>query len=96
MDPRVFRRVQRYGWDAATDAYERGWVPLIEGLTESCVARAALQPGERVLDLATGTGVGAFAASLAERIAEGSRLLSEATIDNVDARDSAPWKPSTA
>jgi SAM-dependent methyltransferase len=65
MDPRVFRRVQRYGWDAATDAYERGWVPLIEGLTESCVARAALRPGERALDLATGTGVGAFAASLA-------------------------------
>ena len=23
MDPRVFRRVQRYGWDAATDAYDR-------------------------------------------------------------------------
>jgi SAM-dependent methyltransferase len=65
MDRRVFRRVQRYGWDAATNAYDRGWVPLIEGLTESCVARAALQPGARVLDLATGTGVGAFAASLA-------------------------------
>ena len=60
MDPRVFRRVQRYGWDAATDAYDRGWVPLIEGLTASCVARAAPRPGERVLDLATGTGVGAF------------------------------------
>ena len=58
MDPRVFRRVQRYGWDAATDAYDRGWVPLLERLTESCVARAALRPGERVLDLATGTGRG--------------------------------------
>jgi ubiquinone/menaquinone biosynthesis C-methylase UbiE len=65
MDPRVFRRVQRYGWDAATDAYDRGWVPLIERLTESCVARAALRPGERALDLATGTGVGAFAAARA-------------------------------
>jgi SAM-dependent methyltransferase len=63
MDARVFRRVQRYGWDAATDAYDRGWVPLLERLTESCVARAALAPGERVLDLATGTGVGAFAAA---------------------------------
>jgi SAM-dependent methyltransferase len=63
MDPRVFRRVQRYGWDAATDAYDRGWVPLLERLTASCVDRAALQPGERVLDLATGTGVGAFAAA---------------------------------
>jgi len=63
MDPRVFRRVQRYGWDAATDAYDRGWVPLLERLTESCVARAALRPGEQVLDLATGTGIGAFAAA---------------------------------
>ena len=65
MDPRVFRRVQRYGWDAATDAYDRGWVPLLERLTETCVERAALRPGERVLDLATGTGVGAFAAARA-------------------------------
>ena len=65
MDPRVFRRVQRYGWDAATDAYDRGWVPLIEGLTASCVARAAPQAGERVLDLATGPGVGAFVAARA-------------------------------
>jgi len=65
MDPRVFRRVQRYGWDAATDAYDRGWVPLLERLTESCVERAVLRPGERVLDLATGTGVGAFAAARA-------------------------------
>ena len=33
MDARLFRRIQRYGWDAATDAYARGWVPLLEGLT---------------------------------------------------------------
>ena len=65
MNPRVFRRVQRYGWDAATDAYDRSWVPLLEGLTASCVARAGLRPGQRVLDLATGTGVGAFAAARA-------------------------------
>ena len=65
MDARVFRRVQRYGWDAATNAYDRGWVPQLERLTESCVARAALRAGERVLDLATGTGVGAFAAARA-------------------------------
>jgi SAM-dependent methyltransferase len=59
MDARVFRRIQRYGWEAATAAYDRGWVPLLERLTRDCVERAALQPGERVLDLATGTGVGA-------------------------------------
>jgi SAM-dependent methyltransferase len=65
VNPRVFRRVQRYGWDAATNAYDRGWVPQLERLTESCVARASPQAGERVLDLATGTGVGAFAAARA-------------------------------
>jgi SAM-dependent methyltransferase len=62
MDARVFRRVQRYGWDAAAGAYDRGWVPLIEWLTESCVDRAEPRAGERVLDLATGTGVGATGA----------------------------------
>jgi SAM-dependent methyltransferase len=82
VDPRVFRRVQRYGWDAATNAYDRGWVPLIEGLTESCVARAALQPGERVLDLATGTGVGAFAASLA--VGDGGSGGSGGSVTGID------------
>lgn len=97
MDPRVFRRVQRYGWDAATSAYDRGWVPQIERLTEACVARASLRPGERVLDLATGTGVGAFAASRAvgaagsvtgidmseKMIAFASRRAAEARVANV-------------
>ncbi len=62
MDPRVFRRVQRYGWDAATEAYDRGWLPQLERLTRACVARAAPRSGERVLDLATGPGVAAFMA----------------------------------
>jgi ubiquinone/menaquinone biosynthesis C-methylase UbiE len=65
MDTRVFRRVQRYGWDAAAGAYDRGWVPLLEWLTESCVERAEPRAGERFLDVATGTGIGAFAAARA-------------------------------
>jgi ubiquinone/menaquinone biosynthesis C-methylase UbiE len=40
-------------------------VPLLEWLTESCVERAEPRPGERLLDLATGTGIGAFAAARA-------------------------------
>jgi len=63
MDSRLFRRVQRYGWDAASAAYDRGWVPLLTSLTRACVERAALHAGERVVDVATGTGVAAFAAA---------------------------------
>jgi ubiquinone/menaquinone biosynthesis C-methylase UbiE len=65
MDARLFRRIQRYGWDAATDAYDRDWVPLLENLTRDCVARARLEAGDRVLDVATGTGVGAHCAARA-------------------------------
>lgn len=63
MDARLFRRIQRYGWDAATAAYQRDWVPLLEELTRACVRRAGISVGARVLDLATGTGVGAFHAA---------------------------------
>jgi len=72
VDARLFLRVQRYGWDAATSVYDRRWVPVLEKLTTSCVARAAPRPGERVLDLATGTGIGAFAAALA--VGAGGRI----------------------
>ena len=63
MDNRLFRRIQRYGWDAATDAYDRDWVPLLRASDARLRQPRRAQPGERVLDLATGTGVGAqFAA----------------------------------
>ena len=46
-----------YGGDA-TENYERFFVPAIGGpLAERLVAAAALRPGERVLDLACGTGI---------------------------------------
>ena len=42
---------------------DRSWGAQLERLTRHCVDRAELRTGERVLDLATGTGLGAFAAA---------------------------------
>jgi ubiquinone/menaquinone biosynthesis C-methylase UbiE len=66
MEPKLHRRVQRYGWDLAVEAYDRYWVPVLRACSERCLELAAPAPGERVLDVATGTGVAAFMA--AERV----------------------------
>ena len=66
MEPKLHRRVQRYGWDLAVEDYDQYFVPLLRHCSERCLEMVALQPGERVLDIATGTGVAAFVA--AERV----------------------------
>jgi SAM-dependent methyltransferase len=63
---RFHLRVQRYGWDLATETYDSGWVPRLAPYAAACVDRLALGYGERVLDVATGPGTGAFLA--AERV----------------------------
>jgi ubiquinone/menaquinone biosynthesis C-methylase UbiE len=63
MEPRLHRRVQRYGWDLAVDDYDRHWVPVLRGCSERCINLAKLTQGERVLDVATGTGVAALMAA---------------------------------
>jgi SAM-dependent methyltransferase len=60
MDPRLQRRVQRYGWDRAVAAYEEGWRTQLEPAHSLMLDMAALQPGERVLDVACGTGLVSF------------------------------------
>jgi ubiquinone/menaquinone biosynthesis C-methylase UbiE len=60
MDPKLQRRVQRYGWDKAARDYEAGWRVQLEPAQSLMLEMIALQPGERVLDVACGTGLVSF------------------------------------
>jgi ubiquinone/menaquinone biosynthesis C-methylase UbiE len=57
MEPRLQRRVQRYGWDRAVAAYEQGWRDQLEPAHDLMLDMVALQAGDRVLDVACGTGL---------------------------------------
>jgi len=65
LDPRLQQRVQRYGWDKAVLDYDRFWQRQLEPARARLLARAALRRGERVLDLACGTGLVTFPAAVA-------------------------------
>jgi ubiquinone/menaquinone biosynthesis C-methylase UbiE len=73
MDAKVQRRVQRYGWDLAADEYEPLWHSQLAPAQARLLACAAPAPGERVLDVACGTGLVSFAA--AEAIGPRGALL---------------------
>ena len=60
MDAKLQRRIQRYGWDKAVGDYEAGWRAQLEPAQSLMMDLAALQPGERVLDVACGTGLVSF------------------------------------
>jgi ubiquinone/menaquinone biosynthesis C-methylase UbiE len=65
MDARLQRRIQRYGWDLAAMDYEPLWrVQLAEAQT-LLLRVASPQKGERVLDVACGTGLVALQAARA-------------------------------
>lgn len=65
MDPRLQRRVQRYGWDRAAEHYEPFWKKQLQPAQDLLLEMAAIQPGERVLGTASGTGLTTFPAALA-------------------------------
>jgi ubiquinone/menaquinone biosynthesis C-methylase UbiE len=65
MEARLQRRVQRYGWDHAAACYDDCWRDALAPATDHLLKLAALAPGERVLDVACGTGVISLAAARA-------------------------------
>jgi len=60
MDARLQRRVQRYGWDKAVHDYETGWRAQLEPAQSLMLDMVILEPGQRVLDVACGTGLVSF------------------------------------
>lgn len=65
MEPRLQRRIQRYGWDLAAADYEALWQAQLAPAHQALMALAAPRPGEQVLDVACGTGLVALAAAQA-------------------------------
>jgi ubiquinone/menaquinone biosynthesis C-methylase UbiE len=65
VEPRLQRRVQRYGWDLAASAYEPLWRAQLAPAQAAMLSLARLAPGERVLDVACGTGLASLPAAAA-------------------------------
>lgn len=63
MDARLQLRVQRYGWDRAAAVYQQYWERQLAPAQQRLLAMADIQQGERVLDVACGTGLVTFPAA---------------------------------
>ncbi len=60
MEPALQRRVQRYGWDKASDSYEEYWQESLRPAQRLLLEMATFQSGENILDIACGTGLVGF------------------------------------
>ena len=73
MDAKLQRRIQRYGWDKAAEAYEAGWKDSLADAQAELMRMADARPGEHVLDLACGTGLVSF--PFAEAVGPAGRVI---------------------
>ena len=81
MEPALQRRVQRYGWDKAAAHYENFWQKQLKPAQEKLLEMAQLKPGERIIDIACGTGLVSFAA--ARELGEKGFVLATDISDNM-------------
>ncbi len=68
FDPAQYKARQVQTWDAVAAAWDRWWPTLEKGfqsMSDHMIAEAAIKPGHRVLDVATGIGEPAFTAARA-------------------------------
>jgi ubiquinone/menaquinone biosynthesis C-methylase UbiE len=83
MEPKLQIRVQRYGWDAASELYEEGWRAPLAPAQQTLLRVAAVRPGERVIEAACGSGL--VTRSLAEAVGPSGHVLatdlSQAMVD---------------
>ncbi len=83
MDPKLQMRVQRYGWDAASELYEAGWRGPLAPAQQTLLRVVAIKPGERVIEAACGSGL--VTRSLAEAVGPSGHVLatdlSQAMVD---------------
>lgn len=73
MNEKLQRRIQRYGWDKAVSYYEPSWAEQLAPAQERLLALAELKLGERVLDVACGTGLVTF--PVAEAVGDSGAVL---------------------
>jgi ubiquinone/menaquinone biosynthesis C-methylase UbiE len=64
MEPSLQRRIQRYGWDKAATLYENAWQLQLKPAQDKLLEMADLGEGDKVLDIACGTGLVSFAAAV--------------------------------
>ena len=62
MEARLQKRIQRYGWDRASEQYAHYWQTQLEPVQTRLLELADLQAGEKVLDVACGDGLVSFRA----------------------------------